>query len=268
MKDIHPGDHSPFGRPEISLVLFHPRGESGWNPSGSAFEELTIPAEKNITLGGRFYAATPQSPNLLFFHGNGEIVEDYDDIASAFIRIGLNFIPVDYRGYGRSTGSPGVSAMMRDCHAIFSFVKDLISGKGLTGPLLVMGRSLGSASALELAAAYPAEIRGLVIESGFAFALPLLRLLGVNTSVLGITEEEGFNNIGKIGRYHGPLLVIHAEKDHIIPFSDGKALFDASPSARKEFLEIKRANHNNILQYGINDYFRKIGELAVLAQEE
>ncbi len=102
-----------------------------------------------------------------------------------------------------------------------------------------MGRSLGSASALELAANFGDDISGLVIESGFAYALPLLRLLGVNTERLGITEEKGFNNIAKIKKYSGPLLVIHAEKDHIIPFSDGRALYEACPSTRKEFLEIK-----------------------------
>lgn len=54
------------------------------------------------------------APTLLFFHGNGEIVEDYDDIAQIYLKLGINFLPVDYRGYGRSTGSPTVTAMMRD----------------------------------------------------------------------------------------------------------------------------------------------------------
>ncbi len=266
---IDPGsiDCSAFDRPEIILTLFHPRGESGWSPSGAAFEELAIPTEKGVTIGGRFYFAAETSPTLLFFHGNGEIVEDYDDIAGAYLRLGINFIPVDFRGYGRSTGNPGVTGMLRDCHYIFDFVNDIIRAKKITGPLVVMGRSLGSASALELAANYGDRVHGLVIESGFAYALPLIRLLGVNTEGLGLSEEGGFNNLAKAKKYRGPLLVIHAEKDHIIPFTDGKALFEASPSARKEFLEVKRANHNNIFQYGINEYFRKIGELVARASE-
>jgi hypothetical protein len=267
MIDVNTIDCSPFDRPEILLVLFYPRGESGWSPSGPAFEELSIPTEKAVTIGGRFYTASPQAPTILFFHGNGEIVEDYADIGVAFTRSGINFMPVDYRGYGRSTGKPGVTGMMRDCHYIFDFAKDFLREKEFPGPLIVMGRSLGSASALELAAHYGSEIRGLVIESGFAFALPLLRLLGVSTADLKISEEDGFNNVAKIKNYRGPALIIHAEKDHIIPFSDGQALFEACPSPRKEFLEIKRANHNNILQYGINEYFRKIGEIAAKASE-
>lgn len=267
MIDTSSIDCSAFDRPEIILTLFHPRGESGWSPSGTAFEDLAIPTEAGVTIGGRFYFSSAASPTMLFFHGNGEIVEDYDDLSGAFLRLGVNFMPVDYRGYGRSTGKPGVTGMMRDCHYIFDYAKDLIRAKKITGPLVVMGRSLGSASALELAANYGDEIKGLIIESGFAYALPLLRLLGVGTADLGITEELGFNNLAKIGRYRGPLLVIHAEKDHIIPFTDGKALFESSPSSRKEFLEIKRANHNNILQFGINEYFRMIGDLAAKASE-
>ena len=86
-----------------------------------------------------------------------------------------------------------------------------------------MGRSLGSASVLELAAAYPEKVAGLIIESGFALAGPLLQLLGVNPASLGFTEESGFNHLAKIRTWHKPLLIIHAEFDHIIPFSDGSS---------------------------------------------
>lgn len=266
MKDQPSIDYSLFDKPEILQFLFHPRPESGWGASSSSFESLDIPTEKSVTIGGRFYAATPEAPVILFFHGNGEIVEDYDDIAEVFLRMGIGFLPVDYRGYGRSSGSPSVTGMMNDCRYILKFAKKFLAEKGHSGPLVVMGRSLGSASALELAANFGDGINGLVIESGFAYALPLLRLLGVNTERLGITEEKGFNNIAKIKKYSGPLLVIHAEKDHIIPFSDGRALYEASPSTRKEFLEIRRANHNTIFQHGGNEYFQKIAELAEKAK--
>ena len=71
---------------------------------------------------------------------------------------------------------------------------------------------------------------------------------------LGIKEESGLNNADKVRDYGGPLLVIHAEHDHIIPFSDGETLFANSPSKSKKFLEIKKANHNTIFQYGLKDY--------------
>ena len=77
----------------------------------------------DMVVGGRFHMAEKSAPNILFFHGNGEMVADYDEMGPLYNRIGINFLPVDYRGYGRSTGQPTITAMMRDCHVIFDFAK-------------------------------------------------------------------------------------------------------------------------------------------------
>ena len=126
------------------------------------------------------------APNVLFFHGNGEIVADYNDLGPLYISNGLNFMPVDYRGYGRSTGRPTVAAMMMDCHSIFEFTKRWLRDNGYTGRFIVMGRSLGSAPALELASHYKDQIDGLIVESGFAYTGPLLALVGINTSTTAL----------------------------------------------------------------------------------
>ena len=216
----------------------------------------------NVVIGARFFAAAPAAPTLLFFHGNGEIVADYDELAPFFVRQGVNFFPVDYRGYGRSSGEPTVSAMMRDCHAILTFARQWLPEQGHRGPLMAMGRSLGSASALELAAAYPEAIAALIVESGFAYAGPLLQLLGVDLAAIGFQEKVGFRNVDKIRAYPGPTLVIHAEHDHIIPFSDGQALYDAAGAADKTLLKIPHANHNDILLQGFGEYMEAVRALA------
>ena len=110
----------------------------------------------------------------------------------------------------------------------------------------MMGRSLGSASVLELASTRRDFIDGLIIESGFAHAGPLLRLLGVNSDAIGFREESGFRNLDKIRAFDKPTLIIHAELDHIIPFHDGQDLYDASPAGEKMLLKIPGANHNDI----------------------
>ena len=133
---------------------------------------------------------------------------------------------------------------------------------GYSGPLVVMGRSLGSASALELAAAYPDQVAALIVESGFAYAGPLLQLLGVNLATIGFKETAGFRNIDKIRAYSGPTLIIHAEHDHIIPMSDGQALYDAAASVDKTLLKIPHANHNDILLQGFAAYMAAIQTLA------
>ena len=98
-----------------------------------------------------------------------------------------------------------------------------------------MGRSLGSASALELASRYEDTIDGLIIESGFAFTEPLLRLLGVDLRNLNFVDSKGFRNLEKIKQFRRPVLIIHAEFDHIIPYSDALQFYSASPSPTRRF---------------------------------
>jgi fermentation-respiration switch protein FrsA (DUF1100 family) len=97
-----------------------------------------------------------------------------------------------------------------------------------------------------------------IIESGFAHTAPLMERLGISLVRLGISEEEGLGNIHKIGRYDGPALIIHAEHDHIIPFSEGQALYDACPSTGKRLLVIPGANHNDILFRGFREYMEAV----------
>lgn len=261
--DINTIQYAAFDLPEITLRLFHPRSETageGHLPKNCKY--LEIPTEPEIHIGGRFYHASTGVPTILYFHGNGEIVADYGDLAPLYTERNLNFFPVDYRGYGRSNGIPTVTGMMRDGHYILRFARDWLRRNGYVGPLIVMGRSLGSASAIEIASTYSDQIDGLIIESGFAYALPLLRLLGVDVDAFELQEAGGMNNVEKITRYTGPLRVIHAEFDHIIPFSDGRALFEAAPSENKEFLEIKGADHNSIFYHGMQAYLDCVVSLA------
>lgn len=252
--DISAIDYSALDRSEVIHSLFYPRPETPASvlagPSGS----VLIPVEEGIAVGARFHLSGATAPSILFFHGNGEIVADYDDIATVYTGMGINFLPVDYRGYGRSTGNPTVTAMMRDCHVAFDYVRNWLGEHGHTGPFVVMGRSLGSAPALELACHYGDAIDGLIVESGFADAEPLLELLGLSLEYLGITEKEGFRNTDKIRSFDKPTLIIHAQRDHIIPVEEGQRLFDTCPARAKRLLIVPGAGHNDIFYRGMADY--------------
>ncbi|HRR42749.1 MAG TPA: alpha/beta hydrolase [Syntrophales bacterium] len=267
MTDLSRIDYSHLDRPEFLAFLFYPRPEFdvAWARS-THHEDVLIPVDEGVVVGARFHLAGDKGPNVLFFHGNGEIVADYDDLADVYTRLGINFYPVDYRGYGRSTGTPTITAMMRDAHVVFRYWKDWLKEKGYRGPAVVMGRSLGSAPALELISAYADEIGALIIESGFAYSEALVRLLGFRMRDLGLTEEDGFRNIDKIRAFSGPTLIIHAEFDHILPFSEGQALYDASPAADKRLLKIPGANHNDIIMKGFREYIDAVREYAEKAK--
>ena len=274
MKDISTIDYAPLDRPEVLMFLFHPRPEStdpfsktaDPGKRASRQKDILIPVQDDIAIGARFHMAEKSGGNLLFFHGNGEIVADYDELGAVYNQSGINFLAVDYRGYGRSGGKPTVTAMMQDCHIIFHFVRKWLQQNNFSGPLILMGRSLGSASVLELAAAYKNLIDGLIVESGFAYAGPLLSLLGIDFAALGFKEEKGFRNIDKIGNFDKPTLIIHAEFDHIIPYSDGHALYEACPSGNKKLLKIPGANHNDIFMRGFQEYLAAVKDIVETAK--
>lgn len=270
MKDISTINYSILDRPEILMFLFHPRPDPTVSPFQTAEPEtriagqkdILIPVQADIAIGARFHMADISGGNILFFHGNGEIVADYDELGAVYNQMGINLLAVDYRGYGRSGGKPTVTAMMQDCHIIFQFVRKWLLQNNYTGPILLMGRSLGSASVLELAAAYKNFIDGLIVESGFAYAGPLLTLLGIDSAALGFKEEKGFRNVDKIKNFDKPTLIIHAEFDHIIPYSDGQTLHDACPSGDKKLLKIPGANHNDIFMRGLQEYLAAVKNIV------
>ena len=161
--------------------------------------------------------------------------------------------------------TPAASLMIQDAHEIFKYVYAQTREKGEL--LAVMGRSLGSASALEIASAYGDQIDGLIIESGFAETLPLLRTLGVDPDYFEIKEEDGFANRDKIKNFTKPLLIIHAEDDFLIPLIQAEKLFAAANSTQKKFLKIPNAGHNDIFVAGIKEYLTAVSELMKTAIE-
>ena len=248
--------------PEVLAVLFHPRPEMGATPAPPPSCDLMIPVGKQVSIGARFHIADQSAANILFFHGNGEIVADYHELGALYNKMGINFLAVDYRGYGRSNGQPTVTSMMQDCHTIFDFTRDWLNEHRHGGPLVIMGRSLGSASAIELAATHRQAVAGLIVESGFATVEPLLQLLGIDPISIGFDENRSFGNIGKIRNVDIPAVVIHAENDHIIAFEQGQRLFDACGSADKVFLKIPGANHNDIFMRGLDGYLNAVKQLT------
>lgn len=260
MSDKINPDYSVLDHPMVLAHIFHPRPEAGHRKTTD--NDVLIPVADNVHIGACFHLFDKLGPTILFFHGNGEIVSDYDELGKVYNRMGINFVVVDYRGYGRSTGEPSVSAMMSDCHVIFAFVREYLGRNGFIGTLTIMGRSLGSASALELASQPSPGFENLIIESGFAHAGALLKVLGIEPDTISFQETEGFGNFEKIKAWTGATLIIHAQFDHIIPFSDGQDLFDACPSSNKCLLEIPGANHNDIFMRGLNAYMEAVKKLV------
>jgi hypothetical protein len=252
-------DYSLLDQPHILSFVFYPREDYSPLPRNAVDHSVTV--EKDISIGCRLYPASEGAPSLLYFHGNGEVVYDYDDIATLYNRLGINLFVADYRGYGQSGGMPSFSNTIADAHVIFKYFRDTLKASSYTGPLFIMGRSLGSLSAVELAVSYPKELKGLIIESGFASAGKLLMYLGTLISFPRLEDFEKAT-LERIRSITMPILIIHGEWDELIPFEQAEVLYQNVCSKDKRLLRIPNAGHNDIMLVGMEQYFEAVKEFV------
>lgn len=249
---------NPMDEEIISAFVFHPRRDWGPPLETQRARDLFLELSNGICLGGRFFLSRKSSPIILYFHGNGEIASDYDQIAPLYIERGLNLMVLDYRGYGRSSGIPTISSLLEDAQLVLEPFSEWLQQNQLEGSLWIMGRSLGSLPAIHLAAWKGEAFEGLVVESGFADTLGLLRRIGAPTDPSMIPDPWPKINLVNISRVTIPTLIIHGELDEIIPVEDARALWQACGSPIKELLVIPKAGHNDLLWIGETTYMNAI----------
>ena len=250
MPDYREIDNSP-----ALSYIFYPRRTHN-TPPRNAFD-IVVPVDEDAAITCRFYRGDDSWPWIIYFHGNGEVVSDYDTIAVFYGKNNLNLVVADYRGYGASSGNPTLTALVHDAPILFRAVTEELSRKGQRKDVLLMGRSLGSISALELAYHYPEQIRGLIIESGFPSITQLIFHLGLPAGAIDLFAiyEECIALVRKITT---PTLIIHGEYDMLVPLREAEDLYKNIGTTDKELIIIPGADHNDIMFVGLNQYFSAI----------
>lgn len=245
-------DYELLDDPFLIDCLFFPRPDSTGPPPGSF--DLMVPVEANIAVACRYYLEDPNWPSLLYFHGNGEVAADYDDIKDFYWAREINLIVADYRGYGKSSGRPNFKKLINDAHAIFTRVGQELRQREYNSALWIMGRSLGSMSALEIACHEQQHLKGLIIESGFACVSRLVKQWGLPAKYQEMQkiEEQCLEMIRTIKL---PALVIHGEEDNLVYLREGMLLYEQLGSIDKQLLVIEGANHNDIIFANPEQYF-------------
>jgi pimeloyl-ACP methyl ester carboxylesterase len=252
------GQRDPLEDPGLLALVFHPRKDPSTPRQDFLARDVLFRVCPEVEIGARFYPSGQGFPNLIFFHGNGEIASDYDEIARLFVERGLNLLVVDYRGYGQSSGTPTLRDMLQDALELIDPICQWLAGQGFGGVRWVMGRSLGSCPAIQVARLRGDLLSGLIVESGFADTLGLLSRIGFPTRGLQIPQQWRSINLDGIRQVKLPTLVIHGQWDQIIPLEDGMALFQACKAARKELVVIPRAGHNDLFWAGAERYMGAI----------
>jgi len=257
--------YSLLDNPQILQNAFFPIKE--WSVCPDYATDIFVAVDSGTNVACRFFAASPEYPTILFFHGNGEIASDYDDIAPFFFtRCNANLVVAEFRGYGASGGDPTFSAVISDAHIIFREVCGEISKRGYRNEFWIMGRSMGSVPALELAKHYPKEISGLIIESGFPSATRIARRLGlpIPEADVKLIEDECQQKMRAITV---PALIIHGEADSLVSINEAYTLERELGSSEKRLCVIRGADHNSVMAMDITGYFNAIKSIMRKQQD-
>lgn len=245
--------HAFFMNP-LERLIFVPDSQLVWTPSelGLEYEDVKFSTADGVRLHG-WYVAGRRPETLLWFHGNaGNISHRLDNLRLLHDRVGTAIFLFDYRGYGRSEGWPNERGLYEDARAALQY---LVNDRGISARELVyFGRSLGSAVAIDLAIELPP--RGLILETPFVSIRAMARNL---VGPLAAVAPRSFDNLSKIPLLKCPKLFIHGDSDSLVPYGQGRQLFEAAPRP-KAFYTIRGAGHNDTYVVGGETYFRRIRE--------
>ncbi len=208
---------------------------------GLAFKDVRIPTPDGETLHAWWLEHPQPRAQVVFWHGNGGNLSLWLDVIVEMRRRGFSVLAADYRGYGDSTGRPTERGMYVDADAAVAlFTREL---RKPAIPAIFWGRSLGTSAAASATGRTRPD--ALILESPFSDVAAIFRRNPVMQFFRLFSSYE-FPTLRLIERYDGPLLVIHGDRDTIIPFEAGRDLFDRAPTRRKTFAAVKGADHNDL----------------------
>ncbi len=232
---------------ENSLIFFplrYPEGD--WRPTDFPFEDARFQAADGVKLHGWYVPHDRPRAAVLYCHGNGgNITHRAPMLLALREEVGASVLIFGYRGYGKSEGQPDEAGVLADARAARAW---LARREGIAeSDVVLFGESLGGAVAVDLAASDGA--RALILEATFssigdvaAHHYPFLpvRLL----------MRTRLDSAAKIGRYRGPLLMIHGDADTIVPYRYGRRLFEAA-NEPKQMLTLPGHDHNDPLDRAV-----------------
>jgi len=235
---------------ENSFIYAPPRFPEGFPPPplyGRYVEEVWLTTLDKFRLNA-WYLPNPASEKaLLWLHGNAENIGYGLEHLEFYSRLAVNVLAVDYRGYGKSEGTPGEAGIYRDADAAYDYLIQVrqIQPKNI----VVFGHSLGGAVAIDLAARR--ECGGLIVQSSFTSIKDMARRV-FRIPFFEYIPKSQFDSLAKIRRVRAPILIVHGTRDETVPFSMGQRLFTAAPEP-KFFFPVQGAGHNDVIEIGGNE---------------
>lgn len=239
----------------LALALYFMQGRLVFSPDGtraqpSSFELRDVKEiELKSAAGHKLYCwygpAKAGKQTLLFFHGNGGNVAYRAEKFKKLMAEGYGVFMLGYRGFGGSEGAPSERALVADANVAYGYV---ISSLGLsTVDIIIYGESIGTSVAVQVAANQ--EAAALILEAPMYSVLSIAQARYPYVPVRPFLRDKFESNL-YIAGVNAPLLVVHGDRDEVIPVASGRALFDLA-NEPKRFEVIKGAAHNDIYDYDV-----------------
>lgn len=238
-------------------LIFFPKKEILQTPSavGLTFEDLSLRAADGVAINGWFIPAPDARTTLLLLHGNGGNISYLIGRLRQFHQaLKANILIIDYREYGRSSGEISEEGTYRDAAAAYDYL--LTRSDVDPARIIPFGVSLGSAVAVELS--LHRKVAALILEAPFASIREMARVV-VPWLPVGPLISTRYDTLSKIGRLQIPLLILHGDQDEVVPFAQGREVFEAAREP-KTFYTIPGAGHNNTTIVGGQAYLKAIAD--------
>lgn len=211
-----------------------------------------------LNIGSLLQDNSRQAPTIIFFHGNaGNMDYNFGFAQHLFHNLGCNIYVPDYRGYGFSSGKPSEAGLKIDGYEVIKYVHsvpDIDNSK-----IFVYGQSVGGAVAINSVIRNHGKVRGLILENSF-LSIPdivdsLYPFLGIFKNFVLNNKWDNKRDIKKVNI---PILFISGDSDEIVPSNHMKQLYRLAETPNKQWLSVRRGQHNNTWYYGGPEYIDKL----------
>ncbi len=210
-------------------------------------EIISVRTEDGLDLEGWYKApADPEKPVIVMFHGNAIHIGARAYKARLYMNEGYGFLLAGYRGYGGNPGKPFEKGFYKDARAYLSWVTETQGFQ--QEDIILYGESLGTGIVIEMASGEFRDVRGLILESPYTSFLDLARRIYFYLPVRLLLRDR-FDNLSKISDVKAPLVFLHGQRDMVVPYEQGRALYDAA-NQPKTFITINAAGHNDLYNSG------------------
>lgn len=247
----------PIGCRIEDRLIFQPSSIVARTPNdiGIKFQDLFFTASDGVRLHGWYIPHRQARSTLIWFHGNaGNISHRVGNIKLLHDKVAVNIFIFDYRGYGRSEGQASEEGTYMDGEAALGVVGKQFGTEA--NKTILFGRSLGAAVAAEIARRH--AVQAVILESPFASIAEMARAV-LPLLPIGPFLQTRYDTRAKIQGIKAPVLVLHGDRDEVVPFVQGKSVFDTAPEPKK-FFTIVGAGHNDTYEVGGETYFQQLNE--------